>query len=253
MGSSKCLLRICVFPLLLICLMVFHACKLDDSVVLDSGDINWTLLGRDDFNRSDTSFDGSNSELGSDWHAFADIPDDANSMIQITGQRVEARGDSGADWKTKTNSSIVKLKIELTTADVSSLNTSSGDLSNTFGFYDEQYNINEGGCPYDTGVGLHSGVYHTYIAKRISTAPGFEELGGEIVTFEANTTYGFEFIINDGSLSFELTDATGDTISKITADGDSCTFVQPGFSMKYVDDESFYFDNFEGYTGETAN
>ncbi len=253
MNSFKNMYRMFIISVLLICLVSFYACKPENFD--DSGNIDWTLIGVDDFNRADTTYDGSAdfTELGADWDAFADTAQDPNSMIEITGQRVELRGDSGADWQTKTNKSIVKLIIDLTTANIGTLNTSSGDLSNSFGLYDEQYNINQGGCPYTAGVALHSGVYTTYLIKQISGGSGFEEMAAGTVTFEPNKTYGFEFIINDGSLSFELTDASGDTINKITANGDSCTFVQPGFSIKYVDDTSFYFDNFKGYTGEASN
>lgn len=259
------------FSLILLVVMVFFvACGAADSTdstdsddtdtnessdSTNSDDITWTFIWRDMFDRNDTFFDGQedSTELGSDWKAFADTSTDPNSMIQITDQRVEARGNSGADWRVQLNGSMLKLAIDLTTANVGNLDTSGGDFSNSFAFYDEQYNTDEGGCPYTAGIVLQENVYKAFLIKQISTSPGYESMAAETITLEPDTTYGMQFIVANGNLSFKLSNDSGDILSEITASGASCTFVQPGFSMQYTDDVSFYFDNFEAYVGTVAD
>lgn len=235
---------------LVLTLVIITGCQVSEDD--DSDSISWTVLGSDDFNRADNTYTTANKDnmLGEDWDCFADENDNPHSMIEITSNKVEIRGDSGADYETPLNDTIVKLYIEWTTADIASLDVSN---SNSFGFYDEQYNINQDGCPYTAGVIVDTSEasYVTYLIEMDNSTQGYTALTTETVNLDPNTTYQFVFVVNEGSLSFSLKNNAGEAISTITAEGDSCIFTQPGFSMQYTDDISFFVDNFEAYTGES--
>jgi len=188
--------------------------------------------------------------------AGASYKSSAQATITTGASSDNSAIESGADYQTLLNDTIVKLKIELTTANIASLNTIAGDYKNVFGLYDNYINRDMTGCPYTAGVGLKDGVYGIYIIEMLDTSgTNFEVRADEEVTFLGNaTTYQRELIINDGSVTFILANDAGESQSTLTCthSGNSCTFKQPGFSMDYVDDVSFFFDNFEAYTGESG-
>lgn len=240
-----------------ISIALFAGCKADDDD--DSSDstdpttptttLSWTLAASDDFERADNTFTTADKDimLGADWDTWADEDEDPNSMIEITNGQVEIRGDSGGDYeKTALNATIAKIYIKLTTGDVASLDTSGADYANGFGLSGHEGDQSGDGCPYAGGVSLFNGVYNTYIYEFSET---WELRKSEEVQVMPNTTYQMELIIDEGEVTFSLKNDAGTAISTLTYSGSSCTFLYPQFSFNYIEDVSFFYDNFKAYTG----
>jgi hypothetical protein len=205
----------------------------------------WSAVFSDDFDRADVN-GATDSNLGHStadtWNAWAD-----NGTIQIVSAKLRMSGDAGsmgdvgAEYKTKINSTKVKLVATITTPD----DVESNFTTNNFVAMYDDYSTNGSGCPV-AGI-LSTYNDDKYILQLLDASNSNTQVAASTtnIGLSNSTDYILTFQVVAGVYTFALSNSTGTEIESITYTGSSCTFENGGFTFNYnTTGKYMYLDDF---------